>query len=175
MLDQARRRPDAFVIGIDPVASAMGGASRRAAAKPSRGGLDNAMFMRASLETLPPLFDGVANAITVNYPWGPLLRAVALPDVALLAKLAAVAAPAATLDVTINMHPLRDAAYAAKLGLTDATLVRDPAKFRAAYQSAGFTIRSIEDITSTLPHATRWGSQLHHAGREIWRIRARHL
>lgn len=151
----------------------MAEASRRAAAKPARGGLDNAMFAQTSLETLPPALNGIANAITVNYPWGLLLRAVAIPDTTLLTKLANAAAAGATLDVTVNIHPLRDTVYAAKIGLADAALLNGEAQMRAGYAQAGFDLRSIQNITGTLPHTTRWGSQLHHASREIWRIRGR--
>jgi len=109
-------------IGIDAVASAMAEASRRAAAKPARGGVDNALFLHASLEALPGALAGLADAITVNYPWGSLLRAAVMPDAVLLANLAALARPPATLDILINMQPLRDADYAARLGLTGARL-----------------------------------------------------
>lgn len=162
-------------MGIDPVASAMAEASRRAAAKPARGGVANAMFPQAALENLPGPLAGLATAITVNYPWGSLLRAVVLPDEALLANLAALAAPGASLDVIVNMHPLRDAAYAGRLGLADAAILKGEAELRAAYSRSGFDLRAMSDIIGTLPHATRWGSQLHHAGREVWRVTARRL
>jgi len=53
VLDRARANPEAFHIAIDPVASAMAEVSRRAAAKPERGGVENSLFVHASLETLP--------------------------------------------------------------------------------------------------------------------------
>ncbi|HEY0301768.1 MAG TPA: 16S rRNA (adenine(1408)-N(1))-methyltransferase NpmA, partial [Rhizomicrobium sp.] len=93
VLDRARREPRGFHIGLDPVADAMADASRRAAAKPARGGLDNALFLQASLETMGGELGGLADRITVNYPWGSLLRAIALPDVGLLTQLAALAKP----------------------------------------------------------------------------------
>ncbi len=146
--------------------------SRRAAAKPARGGVDNALFVQASLEVLPGALVGLADAITVNYPWGSLLKVVVLPDVALLANLAGLAKAGASLDILINMQPLRDADYAARLGLADAALTRDAGALKAGYAAAGWTLRSIDDVTATLVRATRWGSQLHHAKREIWRLRA---
>jgi 16S rRNA (adenine(1408)-N(1))-methyltransferase len=150
----------------------MADASRRAAAKPARGGLENVLFIEASLENLGTAFDGLADRLTVNYPWGSLLRGIALPDSALLAKLAALARPGAELDVLVNMSPLRDGAYATRLGLAGAALLGSATDLASSYARAGWTIRGIEDVTGTLVHATRWGSQLHHAGREIQRIRA---
>lgn len=150
----------------------MAEASRRAAAKPARGGLDNAMFLQASLETLGGELNGLADGLTVNFPWGSLLRAVALPETALLQKLAALAKPGADLDILANLTPLRDAAYAVKLGFAEAALLCNSPRLLGTYAAAGWNVKSIEEVTGKLVRATRWGSQLHHAGREVWRLRA---
>lgn len=171
VLDRARAEPGTFVIGIDAVAAAMADSSRRAAAKPARGGVPNAMFLQAALESLPGDLGGVATALTVNYPWGSLLRAVALPDSNLLGLLAALASPGAPLDVLVNMHPLLDAPYAARLGLDRAAIAHDRGRLVVAYAEAGFAVRSIT-APEGLIHATRWGSQLHHAGRAVLHLRA---
>lgn len=147
-------------------------ASRRAAAKPARGGLDNALFLLASLETLGDELNGLADTVTVYYPWGSLLRAVVLPDVALLAKLATLLKAGGTLDILVNMQPLRDAANAARLGLDKAAILGGGAGLRAAYATAGLRLEAIADVTGTAPAATRWGQQLRFAGREIMRLRA---
>jgi 16S rRNA (adenine(1408)-N(1))-methyltransferase len=149
----------------------MADASRRAAAKPARGGVENALFLQGALETLPADLDGLATALTVNYPWGSLLRAVALPDPRLLFNLARLAQTGAALDILINMQPLRDAAYASRLGLANAAIIGDHACLRAAYAEAGFAICCIE-VAKGPVHATRWGNQLHHAGRAVAHIRA---
>jgi 16S rRNA (adenine(1408)-N(1))-methyltransferase len=172
VLDLARANPGAFHIGIDPVAEAMADVSRRAAAKPVRGGVGNALFVQASLEAMPGTLAGFADAITVNYPWGSLLRAVALPDPTLLANLAGLAKAGAMLDVLINMQPLRDAAYAARLGPAGAALTRDIGLLKAGYAGAGWIVTGVDDVTGTLVRVTRWGSQLHHARREVWRVLA---
>jgi 16S rRNA (adenine(1408)-N(1))-methyltransferase len=146
-------------------------ASRRAAAKPARGGLENVLFLQASLEALGMELNGLAARVTVNYPWGSLLRAVALPEPAMLARLAALAKPGGALDILVNMQPLRDSALAARLGLETAALAHDPARLRGTYAGAGLAVQGIDDITGRLVHATRWGSQLHFAGREVLRLR----
>lgn len=172
MLEEARRCPDEFYLGIDPVASAMAETSRKAAAKTDRGGAANAMFILASLESLSPELHGIADRLILNYPWGSLLRAVALPDPGLLSKLAAIGTTGARLEVLINMHPLRDALYAARIGLAGAAVTNDEVRLRDGYAQAGLSLRSVDDVTGTRPRATRWGSQLHFAGREICRVRA---
>ena len=74
VLSLASASPARLVLGIDPVAAAMAEASRRAAMPPRRGGLSNALFVVASAEALPAEVCGVADLVTVNLPWGSLLR-----------------------------------------------------------------------------------------------------
>lgn len=38
------------------------------------------MFIQAAVEDLPSELASVADSVTVNLPWGSLLRAVLLPD-----------------------------------------------------------------------------------------------
>jgi 16S rRNA (adenine(1408)-N(1))-methyltransferase len=148
----------------------MAEASRRAAAKPARGGVGNALFLQASLENLDGALDGLADRVTVNYPWGSLLRAVALPDAALLKRLAALAKPGAVVDIRVNMQPLRDAQNAARLGLAQAAILAAPDRLKALYAAAGLSLTRIDDVTDAAPPVTRWGKQLHFAGREILRL-----
>ena len=44
--------------------------------KPARGGAPNALFIVAAAEALPEPLTGIADEITINYPWGSLLRIV---------------------------------------------------------------------------------------------------
>lgn len=62
--------------------------SQRASRKPARGGVPNVLFGRLSLEEAPGDLIGLADRLTVLFPWGSLLRAVAAPDAG-LRKLAA--------------------------------------------------------------------------------------
>jgi len=79
----AAARPDALVIGVDANAAGMAEASRRAARPAARGGLPNALFVVAAAEAVPGELEGIADEVTVNLPWGSLLRgAVALDDAA---------------------------------------------------------------------------------------------
>ncbi len=48
----------------------MADVSRRAAARPARGGVDHALFVQASVQVLPADLAGLPDAITGNYPWG---------------------------------------------------------------------------------------------------------
>lgn len=46
--------------------------------------LDNAVFVRAAVESLPRELAAAADRVTVVLPWGTLLAAVAMPSVAVL-------------------------------------------------------------------------------------------
>jgi 16S rRNA (adenine(1408)-N(1))-methyltransferase len=147
----------------------MADASRRAAARPDRGGLANTLFLQASLESLSPSLEAVADEITINYPWGSLLRAVAMPDAHLLSKLAAVSRSGARLELHINTHPFRDHSYVARIGLAGALLMTGRDAFVAAYAGAGLVVTEISDVSGS---ATSWGKRLAHGARRILRIRA---
>jgi 16S rRNA (adenine(1408)-N(1))-methyltransferase len=146
-------------------------ASRRGAAKLSRGGLANVLFLQASLESLPPLFEAIADQITINYPWGSLLRAVALPDVDLLSKLAAMAKRDGKVEIFINAHPFEDPAYTRRIGLAEASLVANRSAFTAVYAKAGLLVTEVVDASDNA-RATRWGKRLEHGSRRVLRIRA---
>ena len=74
----------------------MATASRRAAARPSRGGLPNALFVVAAVEATPAELDGVADLVTVHFPWGSLLRGLLGADPAIMSSLTRVLRPSAT-------------------------------------------------------------------------------
>jgi len=77
------------VIGVDANPPLMREVSQRASRKPARGGVPNALFGRLSLEDAPGDLLGLADVLTVLFPWGSLLRAVAAPNAG-LRKLAAI-------------------------------------------------------------------------------------
>ena len=88
VLTTAAANPDRLVLGVDPVSSAMAEASRRAALSSRRGGLPNALFVVASAEALPAELCGIADLVTVNLPWGSLLRGALAIDRAAAAGIA---------------------------------------------------------------------------------------
>jgi 16S rRNA (adenine(1408)-N(1))-methyltransferase len=106
VLAQARRCPDALVIGLDASADAMRAVSARAAGKPARGGVPNAVFVWASVEQLPREIAGV-DEVHVLMPWGSLLRALVQPDLGVLDAVARTCSPGARFLVTLNLHAWR--------------------------------------------------------------------
>lgn len=102
MLAAAAAQPDRLVVGVDANAAGMMTASRRAAARPSRGGLPNALFAVATVEALPAELDEVADLVTVHFPWGSLLRGLLGADPATMTGLTRVLRPGATLQLLVS-------------------------------------------------------------------------
>src|SRR6478752_9629543 len=76
-------------------------ASRRAAAPALKGGLPNALFVVASAETLPPGLESIAELVTVNLPWGSLLRGTLALDSAAARGIAGLVAPGGRVDMLL--------------------------------------------------------------------------
>jgi 16S rRNA (adenine(1408)-N(1))-methyltransferase len=88
VLAAAAREPTALVLGLDANAASMAEASRRAAAPARKGGVANAAFVVAAAEAPPTELQGIADLVTVRFPWGSLLRGVVGRDAAVAAGLA---------------------------------------------------------------------------------------
>lgn len=93
VLATAAADPGRLVVGIDPVAASMAEASRRASAPARKGGLPNAVFVVASAESIADGLAGLADLVTVNLPWGSLLRGALAVDVAAARGIASLVAP----------------------------------------------------------------------------------
>jgi 16S rRNA (adenine(1408)-N(1))-methyltransferase len=103
VLRAARRDPSALVIGIDADASSMRTASR-AAARPLRsGGLPNALFVVAAVESIPDDLEAAADEVRVAFPWGSLLRGILGRDDQALGGIARVAKPTAQVRVLVSV------------------------------------------------------------------------
>jgi 16S rRNA (adenine(1408)-N(1))-methyltransferase len=100
VLATAAARPDTLAIGVDANAAAMADSSRRAW---RRDALPNALFAVAAAEQLPEALHGLAGSLTVNFPWGSLLRGVLGEDDAVLAGVARLLAPGAEGAVLLSV------------------------------------------------------------------------
>jgi 16S rRNA (adenine(1408)-N(1))-methyltransferase len=155
--------PDRFVLGIDAVADPMVEASRRAARPAAHGGLPNAAFVVSSLAALPAELDGLAELVTVHFPWGTLRSAVAGHDPQAMARLVRLLAPAGRLELLIADGEL------------DGTARLDPDTILAACAALGLEAR--ESRSASLADAvaahSSWGKRLLRnptPGRSAWRF-----
>jgi 16S rRNA (adenine(1408)-N(1))-methyltransferase len=99
VLDLAAREPATLVLGLDASAAAMVESSRRAAGPARKGGRENARFVVAAAESPPASLQGVADLVTVRFPWGSLLRGCLGLDPAVAAGVAGLVAPRGTLEL----------------------------------------------------------------------------
>jgi 16S rRNA (adenine(1408)-N(1))-methyltransferase len=170
VLATAAAHPDRLVVGVDANAAAMTAASRRAAAKPSRGGLPNALFVVAAAEALPAELDGVADLVTVHFPWGSLLRGLLGVDPATMTGLTRVLRPGATLQLLVS-STARD--HGAGVAPIQAATLHALAASYAAWGLAVTELRpaTVADVADA--HST-WAKRLG-AGtrRPAWLLRAR--
>jgi 16S rRNA (adenine(1408)-N(1))-methyltransferase len=162
-LSAARDDPDAFVIGIDPVAEAMAESARKVRRKPARGGLANVRFVIASLEQLPEALEGVADEVTVNFPWGSLLLAVGWPQMDGLRRVVDVLKPGGRLVALLNASAAEKIDHAARLNLPP---LEDPShvseKLVPAWEKAGLLAvhaKFLEGFDQPVARTT-WGQRL---------------
>ena len=156
---RARAEPTRLWVGIDANRENLAEVSRKAARRPERGGLPNALFVHASAEALPPELAALAQGITILLPWGSLLRAVAGPDPAVLAGIRALCRPGARLEVVMG---------------TELSPERWLGEVLPRYRAAGFeaTVAPIarDDLRRL---GTTWASRLAFGRpRPMWRLTA---
>lgn len=160
----ARRAPTTLFIGVDASADGLREASRRLATKPARGGLSNALLGALALEQAPGELVGLADTLTVLLPWGSLLRAVALPEHAGLARLRALCKPGAQLRVVFG-YGAGDPLAVQALPLRDGAA--ELAALCEGYRAAGFAVTArpiCREEVGELP--TTWAKKLAFSGNQ---------
>ena len=80
-------------------------ASRRAARTAARGGLPNTLFVVAAAERLPAELLGVADELTIQFPWGSLLRGALALDTTASSGIASLLRPGASLTAVVSITP----------------------------------------------------------------------
>ena len=168
MLAAAAAQPDRLVVGVDANAAGIMTASRRAAAKPSRGGLPNALFVVAAAEALPAELEGVADLVTVHFPWGSLLRGLLGADQATMTSQTRVLRPGATLQMLVS-STVRDRG-AGVPPIQAGTLHA----LAASYTTWGLAVTHMRPATVADVAHSSWGKRLG-AGtrRPTWLLQAR--
>jgi hypothetical protein len=96
-VDLARSRPDLAVLGVDTNLDALPGPRQRLPA--------NVRFARADAREAPVYSRG-AVSVSVNFPYGSLLRGLVEGDVALLARLDCLLARPGRLEIRVNARAL---------------------------------------------------------------------
>ena len=89
----------------------------KATRKSAKGGLPNVLFVQAAVENLPDELNETADEIHIHFPWGSLLRAVALGDQTVLQSLRRICAPECLIEIVIGIDEERDKSEIERLGL----------------------------------------------------------
>jgi len=169
--ESARRDPSRLYIGVDPNADALSEYAFRAARKPARGGVGNVSFIVAAVEQLPLELRGLAQLVRVNFPWGSLLRALLEPDVAILHRVAALAAPGGRFEIVFSYNPEHDTGAFAGDPLPALDEARISNVLAPAYHGAGLDLTEQRRLTQdqALEIPSTWGRRLLHARpREVY-------
>ena len=158
----ARRNPRKFYIGIDANPRPLEKISEKIHRKPEKGGLPNVLFLQAAVEDLPEELNGVADEIHVHFPWGSLLRALAVGDQAMLGNLRRVCAPEALLEVIIGLDAERDRTEFERLQISEISIAHVDSLLAPRYREAGFEIMERgERLPSDWPDLqTSWARRL---------------
>lgn len=164
--------PRALVVGLDADASAMAAASRRAAGPARKGGLPNALFVVASAEAPGAELSGMADLVTVRFPWGSLLRGVLGLEDAVARGIAALPRPGGGLVEAFVSVTARDRLDGIRV--LDATVL---GRLAASHRRFGLELVSAAPASVDEVRATRssWGRRLLASGsdRPVWRLRLR--
>ena len=123
----------------------MAEASRRVSRVGTKGGLPNAIFVAAGVDRLPPELDGIADRVSVHFPWGSLLRGALGLDAGMTAAIARLVAPGGELVLVLSLTA-RDAVEGREpRPLDDA----DTGRIVEAFLPHGLILESCEELSPT--------------------------
>ena len=98
------------------------------------------LFVQATAEILPEELNGLASRISVLFPWGSLLKAAVLPDIAVLRGLRRACQPKAEIRIVFGYDQIREARLLTELALPALTLKHLQERLPPMYREAGFAI-----------------------------------
>jgi len=163
--ESARENLDTVFIAIDPDAEHLAEYAYRASRKPARGGVDNAAFVVAPVEALPPELHGIADVVHVNFPWGSLLRGLLQPDGATLWAIAELGRARGRFEIVMSYDPSHDTNAFAGDPLPPLDLAYIDAVLVPAYAESGMLVNVRHQVYAdqALALPSTWGRRLLHA------------
>ena len=94
----AKRHPAMFVVGLDACRDPLRQAARRAP--------DNLVFVAANIAALPEDLAGRADRLSINFPWGSLLKSLVCDDPAVMEGLLGLGRAGTQLELLVNGEAL---------------------------------------------------------------------
>ena len=104
----AGEHPGWFVIGMD--------SCRENLREHSQVKLPNLLFIIASAQELPDELNGLISHITINFPWGSLLKSLLESDPKLMRGLESISRPVSSLELRLNSGALAEAGTTLEAG-----------------------------------------------------------
>lgn len=157
---QARQYPEIFFIGIEPAWENLGDVSNKAQRKAAKGGIPNLLFLCASLEQIPKELHGLADTLSIHYPWGSLLRETAQPSDLTLATLGALAKAAAKLIISLNLQVFEDPTQRVSLALPELSDAHIQQRIIGSFLKIGFKLNCMERSDGPSDVHSSWGQRL---------------
>jgi len=161
----ARTDPETLYVAIDPDAETLADYAFRASRKPARGGVDNAVFVVAAVEALPPELTGIADLVRVNFPWGSLMRGLLEPRPVVIAAVSSLLKQGGVIEIIMSYDPAHDTnAFAGDpLPALDASYLLSTVV--PAYEANGLNVTTHRRLTQdeALAVPSTWGRRLLHA------------
>lgn len=141
----AERYKEKFFIGLDACRENLRVNSRRT--------LPNALFVIASAQTLPCELNGLADHITINFPWGSLLESLLNGDPSLMNGFSSIARPRAGMEIHLNAEALAAAGWSLEAGAD---------QIERALNASGWKTRSraLMDARALRSFPTTWAKRL---------------
>ena len=158
----ARENPAKFYIGIDANSKPLEKISMKSTRHRAKGGATNVLFVQAAIERLPEELSGTADEIHIHFPWGSLLRAVAIGEEAALRDLRRISATGCLLEVVIGIDPKRDRAEVERLELPSLSVEYLKTVLADKYLAAGFAFLECGAVSpGNWPHLkSSWARRL---------------
>jgi len=144
--EAARRLPGWLCVALDAEARNFREASSRAMRKPSRGGQENALFVLAPAEAMPPELAGAATRITIFLPWGSLLRAVVLSEPRFVQSIKTLAAPGGVVEMLLCYSDKYEPAMMRQLELPALTAEHVGQVMAPAWRESGIEIAGVREL-----------------------------
>jgi 16S rRNA (adenine(1408)-N(1))-methyltransferase len=172
---RANSHPDVLVIGIDAARENLRATASKARRSVKKGGLENLLFIVAGVENLPDELSGLAAELTVNFPWGSLLRGILEGSGPVLGGVARLARPGGHVEMLLNDSLYRDDPLLKRLDLPKLDAAHIESVMLSAFADHGLTQVNATLVPNRyLPHRTSWGQRLadSHPDGSTWHLEA---
>ena len=158
----AKADPDTLYIGIDPVKENMLDTVKKASKKPEKGGLKNLLLVVGAVESMPAELHGMADEVTVYFPWGSLLESVVKPIAESMLQIRATAKPGAAYTIVTTYQSIYEGAEIEKRGLPELSKEYFETEHASSLKELGFITEEVTELTpeDVQEIGTQWAKRL---------------